>query len=64
MRCPTGVERGWRLPPAVLDVKGQLGIRRWDETDSASMGNALFVDCKRPCSLGIASCETRWQQHR
>ena len=40
-----GVEQdGLRIHAALVDMQGQLNIRRWKETVSASMGLVWFAD--------------------
>ena len=41
-----GVKHGLRLRATLVDMKGQLNIRRWEETASASMGHVWFADCE------------------
>ena len=43
-----GFERGLRLGDAVVDMKGKVGVRRWEETASASASieDVLFIDCE------------------
>ena len=49
-----GVDHGWPLRAAVVDMKGQVHIRRWDETASASLKSVV--------TSGVALYETSGQQ--
>ena len=40
------VEHGLRTRAAIVDVRGQLNIRQWEETASAAMGHVWFTDCE------------------
>ena len=40
------VEHGLRTRAAIVDMRGQLNIRQWEETASAAMGNIWFTDCE------------------
>ena len=40
------VEHGLRILAAVVDMRGQLNIREWEETASAAMGHVWFTDCE------------------
>ena len=40
------IEHGLRLCTFLVDMKGQLNIRRWEETASASMEHVWFADCE------------------
>ena len=40
------VEHGLRVRAAIVDMKGQLNIRQWEETASAAMGHVWFTDCE------------------
>ena len=40
------VEHGLRTRATIVDMRGQLNIRRWEETASAAMGHVWFVDCE------------------
>ena len=40
------VEHGLRTRAAIVDMKGQLNIRQWEETASAAMGHVWFTDCE------------------
>ena len=39
------VEHGLRTSATIVDMRGQLNIRQWQETASAAMGHVLFTDC-------------------
>ena len=41
------VEQGLRTRAAIVDMRGQLHIRQWEETASAAMGHVWFTDCQR-----------------
>ena len=38
------VEHGLRTRAAIVDMKGQLNIRQWEETASTAMGHVCFFD--------------------
>ena len=40
------VENGLRTRAAIVDMRGQLKIRPWEETASAAMGHVWCVDCE------------------
>ena len=40
------VEHGLRTRAAIVDLRGQLNIRQWEETASAAMGHVWFTDCE------------------
>ena len=40
------VQHGLRTRAAIVDVRGQLNIRQWEETASAAMGHVWFTDCE------------------
>ena len=40
------VEHGLRTRAAIVDMRGQLNIRQWEET-AAAMGHVWFTDCER-----------------
>ena len=40
------VEHVLRTRAAVVDMKGRLNIRPWEETTSAAMGHVWFADCE------------------
>ena len=40
------VEHGLRTRAAIVDMRGQLNIRQWEETASAAMGHVRFTDCE------------------
>ena len=40
------VERGLRTRATIVDTRGQLNIRQWEETASAAMGHVWFTDCE------------------
>ena len=40
------VEHGLRTRATTVDMRGQLNIRRWEETASAAMGEVWFTDCE------------------
>ena len=42
-----GFDQGLRLRAALVDIKGQLDARRWQETASASLWLVWFTDCER-----------------
>ena len=39
------VEAGTRIRAAIVDMKGQLDIRNWEESASQSMGHCWMTDC-------------------
>ena len=39
------VEHGLRTRAAIVDMRGQLNIRKWEETASAAMGH-VWSDCE------------------
>ena len=43
---PNEAEHGSGLRAALVDAKGQLNIRRWEETATVSMGHVWFADCE------------------
>ena len=40
------VEHGLRTPAAIVDMRGQINIRQFEETVSAAMGLVWFTDCE------------------
>ena len=40
------VEHGLRTGATIVDMRGQLNIRQWEETASAAMGHVSFPDCE------------------
>ena len=40
------VERGLRTRAIIVDMRGQLNIRQWEETASAAVGHVWFTDCE------------------
>ena len=40
------VEHGLRTRTTIVDMRGQLNIRQWEETASAAMGHVWFADCE------------------
>ena len=40
------VEHGLRTRAAIVDVRGQLNVRQWEETAAATMGHVWFTDCE------------------
>ena len=40
------VEHGLRTRATIVDMRGQLNIRQWEETASAAMGHVCFADCE------------------
>ena len=40
------VEHGLRTRATMVDMKGQLNIRQWEETASAALGHVWFTDCE------------------
>ena len=40
------VEHGLRTRATIVDVRGQLNIRQWEETASAAMGHVSLTDCE------------------
>ena len=44
---PDAVEHGLRTRATIVDMRGQLDIRQWEETASAAMGHVWFTDCER-----------------
>ena len=46
MLCPTGLNICLLLRAVAIDMKGQLDIRRCEETASASMSHVWFTDCE------------------
>ena len=41
----TAVEAGTSIRAAIMDMKGQLDIRNWEESASQSMGHCWMTDC-------------------
>jgi hypothetical protein len=41
-----GVEAGTRLRAAIVDMKGQLDIKDWEESASGKMGHVWMTDCE------------------
>ena len=39
------VEHGLRTRAVIVDMKGQLNMRQWEETASAAMGHVWCADC-------------------
>ena len=53
------VERGLRIRAAIVDMRGQLNIRHWEETASAAMGHVWLTDCERSlCTFGVSQKQT------
>ena len=42
----SAVEHGLRTRGTIVDMRGQLNIRQWEETASAAMGHVSFTDCE------------------
>ena len=42
------VEHGLRTRAAIVDMRGQLNIRLWEETASAAMGRVWFTGLRKP----------------
>ena len=42
------VEHVLRTRATIVDMRGQLDIRQWEETASAAMGHVWFADCESP----------------
>ena len=42
---PNAVEHGLRTRATIVDMRGQLNIRQWEETASAEMEHLSFADC-------------------
>ena len=40
------VEHGLRTRATIVDMRGQLINRQWEETASAAMGHVWFTDCE------------------
>ena len=40
------VEHGLRTRATMVDMRGQLNIRQWEETASAALGHVWFTDCQ------------------
>ena len=40
------VEPGLRTRAAIVDMRGRLNIRQWEETASAAMGHVWFTECE------------------
>ena len=40
-----GTEAGTRLRAAIVDIKGQLDVRNWEESASRHMGHVWITDC-------------------
>ena len=40
------VELGLRTRATIVDMRGHLNIRQWEETASAAMGHVWFTDCE------------------
>ena len=38
------VEHGLRTRATIVDMRGELNIRQWEETASAAMGHVCFTD--------------------
>ena len=57
------VEHGLRIRAAIVDMRGQLNIRRWEETASAARGHVWFMDCESLFAhLDVSQYETSRQQ--
>ena len=51
------VEHILRTRAGIVDMRGQLNIRQWDETTSAAMGHVWFADCESLLSHMILTCQ-------
>ena len=40
------VEHGLRARATIVDMRGQLNVRQWEEKASAAMGHVWFADCE------------------
>ena len=40
------IEHGLRTRTTIVDMRGQLNLRQWEETASAAMGHVWFADCE------------------
>ena len=40
------IAHGLRTREIIVDMRGQLNLRQWDETTSAVMGHVWFPDCE------------------
>ena len=47
-------EHGLRTRATIVDMRGHLNIRQWEETASAVMGHVWFTDCESICSLMVS----------
>ena len=40
------VDHGLQTRAAIVDMRGQLSVRQWEETASAAVGDVWFADCE------------------
>ena len=45
--CSHQGEAGTRLPAAIVDMKGKLDLRNWEESAANEMGHCWMTDCDR-----------------
>ena len=45
MALTRGVEAGVRLRAAVVDMRGKLNLKDWEQSSSSQMGHVWFTDC-------------------
>ena len=45
MALTKGVEAGARLRAAVVDMRGKLNLKDWEQSSSSQMGHVWFTDC-------------------
>ena len=54
------VGHGLRTMTTIVDMRGQLNIRQWEETASATMGHVWFTDCESLFSHLISTNNKRF----
>ena len=45
MALTKGVEAGARLRAAIVDMRGRLNLKDWEQSSSSQMGHVWFTDC-------------------
>ena len=45
MALTRGVEAGVRLRAAIVDMRGKLNLKDWEQSSSSQMGHVWFTDC-------------------
>ena len=57
------VEHGLRTRAAIVDLRGQLNIRQWEESALAAMGHVWFTDFESLfCTFDFSQYQTNRQQ--